>query len=113
DARSFWRPWHRGSKIVDHRCHNGGHIVQGVLEQGAFFLELTVAPLRSNPLTSPRRKITKRAALILDDLTEEQILCLNRSGALVEGVDLGVTDVLLNRIGSQKARDTRRLERLG
>src|SRR6195952_5358040 len=38
------------------------------------------------------------AAVVLDDLAEEEVLRLDRGGALVQGVDLRVADVLLDGI---------------
>lgn len=52
-------------------------------------------------------------AVIAHDLAEEEVQCLDRRGALVEGIDLGVTDVLLEGIVDQKARAAQRLQRLG
>jgi hypothetical protein len=36
--------------------------------------------------------------LVADDLAEEEVHPLDRRGALVQGVDLGVADVLLDRV---------------
>ena len=42
-------------------------------------------------------------ALVARDLSEEEVLRLYRGGAFVERVDVGVADVLLNRIVLQEA----------
>ena len=46
----------------------------------------------------------KRLAPVAHDLAEEEVERLDRGGALVERVDLGVADVLLDRIVLQEAR---------
>ncbi|GAA2936053.1 hypothetical protein GCM10011428_62050 [Streptomyces violaceus] len=55
----------------------------------------------------------QRGALVADDLPEEEVLALDRRGALVEGVDLGVPDVLLDRVLLQEAGAAEGLQRLG
>ena len=55
----------------------------------------------------------QRDALVAGDLAEEEVLRLDRGGALVEGVDLGVADVLLDRVVLQEARTAERLQRFG
>ena len=58
-------------------------------------------------------QVAERLALVLDDLAEEEVLALDRGGALVEGVDLGVADVLLDRVLLQEAGAAEGLQRLG
>ena len=58
-------------------------------------------------------EVAERLALVLDDLAEEEVLALDRGGALVEGVDLGVADVLLDRVVLQEAGAAEGLQRLG
>ena len=52
----------------------------------------------------------QRDATIANDLAEEEVLSLDRRGALVERVDLGVADVLLDRIVLQIAGAAERLQ---
>ena len=58
-------------------------------------------------------EVAERLGLVLDDLAEEEVLALDRGGALVEGVDLGVADVLLDGVLLQEAGATEGLQRLG
>ena len=53
----------------------------------------------------------QRPALVASDLAEEEVLRLNRRGAFVKRVDLGVADVLLDRVVLQEARTAERLQR--
>ena len=39
----------------------------------------------------------QRCALVAEDLSEDQVQCLDRGGAFCTGVDLGVADVPLNQ----------------
>ena len=52
-------------------------------------------------------------ALVAHDLAEEEVQALDRRGALVEGVDLGVPDVLLDRVVLQEAGPAEGLQALG
>ena len=99
----MWYARHGRTKIIDHGCDDGRNIVQALLQQGAFLFELAIPALGGYPLNDLHRKITKRTALILDDLAEEQILALDRCRALVQGVDLGIPHILFNRIVGQEA----------
>src|SRR6266496_443622 len=45
----------------------------------------------------------ERGTPVADDLAEEEVLALDGGRALVEGVDLGVADVLLERVVLQVA----------
>jgi len=55
----------------------------------------------------------RRNTLVAGDLAEEEVLRLNRGGAFVQAVDLGVADVLLDRVVLQKTRPVERLQGLG
>ena len=55
----------------------------------------------------------QRPALVARDLAEEEVLRLDRGGAFVERVDLGVADVLLDRIVLQEPGTAERLQRFG
>jgi hypothetical protein len=49
-----------------------------------------------------RGHLGDRLELVADHLAEEEVQTLDRRGALVEGVDLGVADVLLDRVVLQE-----------
>jgi len=49
-------------------------------------------------------------ALVAGDLTEEEVLRLDRGGAFVQRVDLGITDVLLDRVVLQESGAAERLQ---
>ena len=53
----------------------------------------------------------QRRPLVADDLAEEEVHALDGGGALVEGVDLGVADVLLHRVVLGEAGPTEDLQR--
>ncbi len=55
----------------------------------------------------------QRPALIAGDLAEEEVLRLDGGGAFVERVDLGIADVLLDRVILQEARAAEGLQRFG
>ena len=57
--------------------------------------------------------VLQRHALVAGDLAEEEVLRLDRGGAFVEAVDLGVADVLLDRVVLQEARTAEGLQRFG
>ena len=66
-----------------------------------------------DPALHLRREVAERPPPVADDLAEEQVLPLDRRRALVEGVDLGVAHVLLERVVLDVARPAERLQRLG
>ena len=57
--------------------------------------------------------VCQRFAAVADHLAEEEVHRLNRRGALVQGVDPGVADVLLDRVVLQETRSAEGLQRLG
>src|SRR5690606_39345338 len=82
-------------------------------QQGALDVAATVAGLVVDERLVLLGQPAQGATLVLDDLAEEQVLALDRRRALVQGVDLGVADVLLERVLLQEARAAERLQRLG
>lgn len=52
----------------------------------------------------------QRLATVADDLAEDEVQRLNCGGALVEGVDLGVANVLLDRVVLQEAGSAQSLQ---
>ena len=81
------------------------------------------APARPSAGRCPTRCLTncsisaghvgQRHTLVADDLAEEEVLRLDGGGALVQRVDLGVADVLLDRVVLQEAGATEGLQALG
>ena len=57
--------------------------------------------------------MAQRHTLVADDLAEEEVLRLDGGGAFVERVDLGVADVLLDRVVLQEAGPAEGLQALG
>ena len=64
-------------------------------------------------LSDLHRERGQRLGLVADDLAEEEVQALDRGCALVESVDLGVADILLDRVVLQVARPAERLQRFG
>src|SRR5687768_18295321 len=60
-----------------------------------------------------RQQRGERLALVARDLAEEEVHPLDRRGALVERVDLGVADVLLDRVVLREAGAAEDLQRAG
>src|SRR5206468_8381899 len=81
-------------------------------EQPALHLQSTVAGLAADERRDFSCQPLEGGAAVAQDLAEEEIEALNRRRALVEGVDLGVADVLLERIVLKEARAAEGLERL-
>ena len=87
------------------------HVLEGLAEQLALGVERAAEVL--GELLDLSGDVLQGLALVADDLAEEEVEALDRGRALVEGVDLGVADVLLDRVVLQEARPAEGLQRLG
>ena len=98
-----------------------GHVADDALDvlqclAEGLALGVEVARLRAQvlgELSDLHRQAGHRLPVVADDLAEEEVQTLDRRGAFVEGVDLGVADVLLERVFLQEARAAEGLQRLG
>ena len=101
----------RGHQIASQRRRHRLDIFECRAELIGLRLQCRVA--RVDGVADLRGDMCQRLAAIANDLAEEEVQRLDRGGALVQGVDLGVADVLLDRVVLQEARSAERLQRLG
>ena len=103
----------RGHQVAGQRRRHRLDVGQRLGQQRALGLQPAVAGLAVDELLDLAGHVGQRHTLVADDLAEEEVLRLDGGGALVEGVDLGVADVLLDRVVLQEAGPTEGLQALG
>ena len=90
---------------------DGLDVLEGLAEELALGVERAAEVL--GELLNLTGDVLEGLALVPDDLAEEEVEPLDRRRAFVEGVDLGVPDVLLDRVVLQEAGAAEGLQRLG
>src|SRR6185312_12921427 len=85
------------------RGDHGAHVGEGVGQLPALGLEPVLGLDRSEEVVDLAAQRGPGDLPVPDDLAEEEVLALDTGGALVEGVDLRVPDVLLDRVVLQEA----------
>ena len=110
DARGVFL---RGHQVTGQRRRHALDVLEGLTQQGAFGLEASVAGLVGDELLDLAGHMGQRHALVANDLAEEEVLRLDGGGAFIERVDLGIPDVLLDRVVLQEARTAEGLQTLG
>ncbi len=89
------------------------HVLQCRTEQRPLPGERPVAGVTLDEVLDLRGEARHRAELVPVHLAEEQVVALDGGRALVQSVDLGVADVLLQRVVLQVTRPAVHLQRLG
>ena len=103
----------RAHQVAGQRGGHGLDVLQRGRQQRTLGLQAAVARLGLDELLDLAGDVGQRHTPVADDLAEEEVLRLDGGGALVQRVDLGVADVLLDRVVLQEAGATEGLQALG
>ena len=103
----------RRHQVAGQRGGHRLHVLQRGRQQRPLGLQAAVAGFVADELLDLACHVGERHTLVADDLAEEEVLRLDGGGALVQRVDLGVADVLLDRVVLQEAGPTEGLQALG
>src|SRR5262249_19084668 len=102
-----------GGGVAGHRADQALDVSGRAGQRGTLQLEPAVALLPGREAGDLGQQRPQRAALVAEDLAEEQVQALDRGGALVQAVDLGVPDVLLDRVVLEETGPAEGLQRQG
>ncbi len=113
DPVDLARPARGCTQEAVHRGNDGLDVVGCPGQRRSLRLQPAVAVVGCGELPHLPQQLGQGGALVADDLAEVQVHALDRGGALVQAVDLGVPDVLLDRVVLQVTGAAERLQRLG
>src|SRR5580698_760754 len=103
DPVDLSRLGHARAEVAVHGRDDGLEVSGGTGQGRALLLQTAVARFRRRELADLPEQVGERRALVPHDLAEVQVHALNGGRALIEAVDLGVPDVLLDRVVLQVA----------
>src|ERR1039458_7632343 len=90
----------------------GLDVISGPGQRRPLSLQAAVARIGGGKLPDLLEQEAQRLALVPDDLAEVQVRALDTRGALIQAVDLGISDVLLDRVVLQVAGSAQSLQGL-